>query len=259
MTDLRSSIELVNSEFILSAQLVTWDSEVFNFAVAQIRQLKISRQTEAELLYPPFVEWRDDCSVILVSCRLPQESLNESMFLEQKGFRFIEMVLHPILEGLGHISFPDDTLTIEEADKKDISRIKNIAENAFNSERYHADPRVSSKYGDLRYGRWVENSYINQQQKLLKIEDNGSLVGFFIIEIIDEVSAYWHLTAIAPAYRGQGYGKRAWMAMLKYHVEEGINSISTTISARNTPVLNLYSQLRFRFLPPEMTFHWIRS
>ena len=32
--------------------------------------------------------------------------------------------------------------------------------------------------------------------------------------------------------------------------------VETTIAARNTPVLNLYSKLNFRFHEPEMTFHW---
>ena len=244
---------------MLSAQLVSRDSEVFDFPVAKVKQLAISRQDEAEQLYPEFEEWRESCGVNLVSCRLPQERLNESSFLEQKGFRFIEMVLHPVLDGLDDLSFPDDTIIINEAAKEDVSFIKEIAENAFSNERYLVDPRLGSIPGRLRYSNWVENSYEDQRQQLLKIEDNGRLVGFFIIEIIKGVSAYWHLTAIAPAFHRQGYGRRAWLAMLKHHMEEGINSISTTISARNTPVLNLYSQLRFRFLPPEMTFHWVRG
>ena len=181
------------------------------------------------------------------------------MFIEQKGFRFIEMVLHPCLDDLCGLSIPNDTLIISEATKSDIPSIKNIAENAFTNERYHIDPRISSKHGAARYGHWVENSYEDQKQQLIKIEDNGSLVGFFIIEFIDEKSVYWHLTAIAPALHRQGYGHRTWLAMLKHHADEGFNSVSTTISARNTPVLNLYSQLRFHFSPPEMTFHWLRS
>jgi hypothetical protein len=47
--------------------------------------------------------------------------------------------------------------------------------------------------------------------------------------------------------------------MLARHLGEGVGKVSTTIAARNVPVLNLYSSLRFRFAPPEMTFHWVRD
>ncbi|MBK8535842.1 MAG: hypothetical protein IPL59_12375 [Candidatus Competibacteraceae bacterium] len=47
--------------------------------------------------------------------------------------------------------------------------------------------------------------------------------------------------------------------MLRYHQERGQDVVMTTISARNVSVLNLYTKLNFRFLPPEMTFHWVRG
>jgi hypothetical protein len=34
-------------------------------------------------------------------------------------------------------------------------------------------------------------------------------------------------------------------------------AVTTTISSRNTRVLNLYAKLGFRFMPPEITFHWL--
>jgi hypothetical protein len=46
--------------------------------------------------------------------------------------------------------------------------------------------------------------------------------------------------------------------MLQRHRNEGAAVITTTISARNVRVLNLYSKLGARFLPPEMTFHWLK-
>jgi ribosomal protein S18 acetylase RimI-like enzyme len=70
---------------------------------------------------------------------------------------------------------------------------------------------------------------------------------------------YWHLTAVAPQCQGQGYGWRVWRAMLAHHARGGVRSVRTTITAGNVPVLNLYSKLGFRFLPPETTFHWLRE
>jgi hypothetical protein len=47
--------------------------------------------------------------------------------------------------------------------------------------------------------------------------------------------------------------------MLLRHKTDGISAVLTTISARNTRVMNLYAGLGFRFRPPMMTFHWIRD
>jgi RimJ/RimL family protein N-acetyltransferase len=181
------------------------------------------------------------------------------MFLEAHGFRFIEMVLHPRLAGLSALALPADDLKIIAADAADLPGLVAIAEHAFTHERYHVDPRLDPRLGDQRYGRWVSNSLGHEMQRLLKVLDGERLIALFVVEAISSQSVYWHLTAISPCWQGQGYGRRVWQAMLRRHQAEGCESVTTTISARNTPVLNLYAQLGFRFLPPEMTFHWISS
>lgn len=182
------------------------------------------------------------------------------MFLEEQGFRFVEMVLHPTMPALPELALPDDDLDIDVAEESDIAQIESIAVQSFQYERYHVDPRLDRHLADLRYGRWVNSSTGSFEQQLIKICDGGRLLGFFLVEIMEESQeVYWHLTAIAPEYQGQGYGTRVWQAILRYHQKQGLISVSTTISARNVPVLNLYSRLGFRFLPPEMTFHWLRN
>jgi hypothetical protein len=44
--------------------------------------------------------------------------------------------------------------------------------------------------------------------------------------------------------------------MLEVARSAGAARVQTCITARNTPVLNLYSHLGFRFPEPLMTFHW---
>jgi RimJ/RimL family protein N-acetyltransferase len=253
------SILISTSDFHLEARLVSWDSEVFGIPVAQIEKLAITSSFTNTEAFLEFEAWVERNAIGIVSCRLDHTKLRESMFLENRGFRFVEMVLHPTLDRLGARSFPGDSPLIAPAEKVDLPELRVIAETAFSHERYHVDPRLNSRLANLRYGNWLESSFHHPRQVLLKISATDQLVGFFIVETLADASAYWHLTAIAPALQGQGYGLRAWQAMLARHKNEGITSVSTTISARNTAVLNLYAKLGFRFLPPEMTFHWIRS
>jgi RimJ/RimL family protein N-acetyltransferase len=244
---------------LLKATLVSWDTEIFHFPVGTIESFQIIDPYMITRDYMEFELWRDINQCKLISCRLSHDQLYESIFLEGRGFRFIETVLHPKLDDLLRLNVSDQGLEIIPANENDLPALTRIAESAFRNERFHVDPRLDPRFGDLRYVRWVENTLKHPQQRLIKILDNETIVAFFIIEFLNDGHVYWHLTAVSPEHQGKGYGRRTWLAMLRYHQKNGCLKVSTTISARNIPVLNLYSSLNFRFLPPEMTFHWKRE
>ena len=250
---------LETESLVLRASLVPWDSAILQHPVAQIDEIRIIDSRQSDLDYAAFEAWRDSNGCQFISCRLNHALLSESIFLERKEFRFIEMVLHPKIEGLAQLIIPDEGLTVSGVDKDDLPAVRKVAETCFVYERFHLDPRVDRHIGNMRYGQWVTNTLEHPRQRLLKISDNDLLIGFFIVESIGEGDVYWHLTAISPQYQGKGYGRRTWLTMLRYHQQDGKNAIITTISARNTPILNLYSSLSFRFMPPQMTFHWLRE
>lgn len=238
---------------------VIHDAEIFGFKVASIQSIEIYNANDATKAFEQFEEWVNVRSVDLVSCRLPHDRITSSMFLEKQGFRFIEMVLHPTLGTLQSLPLLKTELRVEPVSGDEVSVIASLAERSFSFERYHADPRIDSKLADKRYGKWINNSFRDEKQVLLKIMHLNDLVGFFVIENKPEGLVYWHLTAINPELKGQKMGTEVWKTMMVYHRTAGMESILTTISARNTPVLNLYSKLNFRFYPPEITLHWLRG
>jgi ribosomal protein S18 acetylase RimI-like enzyme len=253
------TIELATPALRLRCGLVPWDIAAFGFPVAQITEIEVKDASQAAHDYAPMHEWMDRQGVRILSCRLPHDRLCESMFLESQGLRFVEMVIHPRLTKLDSRQYPADTLTISSATVDDLPGLEAIAEHAFHFERYHVDPRLDTRLGDLRYARWVRNSFTHPTQCLLKVEDGAKLVAMFVVERQSSEKVYWHLNAIAPEWQGQGYGKRVWREMLRRHQAEGAIEVATTISARNAPVLGLYAGLQFSFLPPDMTFHWVRE
>lgn len=259
MNNSADDFDLSSTSLRLRANSVPWDRDVFGFPVVQIQELEVIDSHRAMSDYADFRAWLDSGQVRIVSSRLPDHQLRESMFLEANGFRFVEMVLHPTLENLQSRNIPQDDLLIAPAQESDLPLLQEIAERAFRHERYHVDPRLDPRLADLRYGRWVANSLGHPQQRLLKITHGERLVALFLVESRDSRTAYWHLTAVSPRFQGSGYGYRVWQSMLRYHQAEGCEGLMTTISARNVAVLNLYAKLGFRFRPPEMTFHWIRE
>lgn len=249
--------EVATDALRLHALWVPWDSDIFGFPVAAIQTIEVHDGEQACHAFTRYEDWVRDQSIELVSCRLPHDQVAMSMFLERHSFRFVEMVLHPTMRGLQ--SFPDSdiTLRVERVLECEVPIVVAMAERAFGYERYHADPRVDSRLADLRYGRWIRNSFDDERQVLLKIVRANDIVGFFVIENKADGTVYWHLTAISPDFKGQKVGAEVWKAMMAYHRNAGMDCIHTTISARNTPVLNLYSKLNFRFAPPEITLHWL--
>ncbi len=254
-----ANVEIDATGLTLRANIIPWDTEIFGFPVAQIHVIQVRDAITAIDHWPAFADWLFVNDVRIVSCRLAMDCLRESFFLEGRGFRFIEVVLHPHRHTLDDLPPQHDGLGIHPATDADLPELISIAERAFRHERYHVDPRLDPRLGERRYARWVRTSLGHPSQQLLKLVDGARLVGFFVVERQDAGAVYWHLNAVAPEHHGQGYGRRAWQAMLHRHRDEGATSVTTTISVRNVAVQNLYAQLGFRFLPPEMTFHWVRG
>lgn len=238
--------------------LVPWDSEIFGFPVAEIRNIEIAAQAEPSTAFETFRTWCDDHRVRFVTCRLDHRNLRESMFLEQMGFCFIEMVFSPRLVNLHEVAFPPSGVSWVAAGIADLPEIEGIAGTAFGTGRYLLDWRLEPELSHRRYQTWVRNSFSDSRHSVLKGCVNGEIAGFFIVERKADDRFYWHLTAVAPAWQGKGVGKRLWQAMIMEHKHAGGRQIETTVSAHNPPVLNLYARLGFELRLPKTTFHWIR-
>lgn len=250
--------KLVEPGLTMASTIVPWDSGIFGFPVAQIDQIEVADAAYASAAYARFERWRDRLAVRMVTCRLDHFALRESMFLEDHGFRFVEIVYRPSLS-LGTTHFPDSGLLIEPAMPADLPEIEAIAGSAFSTGRYLIDWRLDPAQSHLRYRNWVRSSAASAHQEVLKGSLNGEIIGFFVIEKRADRSVYWHLTAMAERWQGQGLGKQLWQAFAMRAQREGASRIETTISAHNLPVMNLYAGLGFRLDAAQMTLHWLQE
>ncbi|GGI82027.1 GNAT family N-acetyltransferase [Legionella impletisoli] len=245
-----------NDIICLDSRLVPWDTLVFGFPVAEIASLTIKNPMLAQEQFNLFKQWVNDNGFKLISSRLPDGQMVESMFLQRNNFRFVEMVCQPYLRDLQSYEILASEMAVDVVEETELSLIINMAEKAFEYERYHVDPRCESYLADLRYANWVKSSFNSSNQTLLKVFLKSEIIGFFIIEYKDKSSVYWHLTAVNPLFRKKRIGYEVWMTMLNYHKCHSIKTVLTTISMRNLPVLNLYTKLGFRFTNSSITHHW---
>lgn len=253
------SEELSTSSLQMTWSEAPWDQVVCGFPVLQITAIEV-RGANADDDMRVFEQQRDRLGAGLVSCRLPHECITESMLLEDRGFRFIEMGYLPELD-LSNLNIDGrvDPLVVSLAHGDDLPTLLDIASTAFHNERFKIDPRLDPDISDQRYQNWVASSSHHPTQELYVIRDGDRRIAFFVTELLADGTCYWHLNAIAPDAQGQGYGRRVWLAMLNQASRRGAQRVRTSIVARNYRVLNLYARLGFFFPPPSMTFHWIRS
>ena len=254
---LRGSIETKSLQLEWSE--APWDTAIYGDPVLQITGLEV-RGSEAATDLTAFESARDLAGCGLVSCRLAHNRLRESMLLEGAGFRFVEMLYLPELDlERSALGGSGSGLLVRAATEADMPGVLKIAGSAFRNERFHVDPRLPADRADKRYQTWASSSLAHQSQRLFVLSDGPTLVAFFVTEDLPDGTCYWHLNAVAVDSQGKGYGRKAWSDMIRHAQAGGARRVRTSIVARNHRVLNLYAQLGFRFPPPLMTFHWVRS
>jgi ribosomal protein S18 acetylase RimI-like enzyme len=235
---------------------VPWDTEILGVPVAQISELHVTDPGAAERDYEEFASWCARESIALCSCRVPAERVADAMFLEERGFRTIELNYLPRLEQLQSRSLPQDALRVEPATSQDREVLSDMAAQVFRHGRFHQDPRIDPALGDRRYRAWMWNAFDRPTQRVLKCLLDDAVVGFFVVETPQPGHCFWSLTGLAPGLQGRGLGKRVWQTLLRHHQGEGAQTVSTSISSHNVPVFNLYVALGFRFPAPSVTLQW---
>lgn len=236
-----------------------WDTAIYGAPVLQITRIKVHGNDSIQDI-TAFELARDAAGSGLTSCRLSHDQLHESMLLESRGFRFIEMLYLPELGQLETRPLLDEgLLEISRATESDLLGVVEIAGTAFRNERFYVDSRLSPRLSNLRYQNWARDSFRHLTQCLFVVRDGPLLIGFFVTEDFPDGTCYWHLNAVATEHQGKGYGRRAWSAMINYARAKGAQRVRTSVAARNYRVINLYARLGFIFSPPLMTFHWVRA
>jgi ribosomal protein S18 acetylase RimI-like enzyme len=235
---------------------VPWDSTILGVPVAQIATLQVIDARRATDAFGVFRAWCSEQQVALCAARLPATSMAEVGFLEQHGFRFIELNYQPTVSRLELRSFPPPAVRVLPAEPRDRPILRELAKTVFRHGRFHQDPLIDPALGDRRYGVWLENAFEQPHQTVVKCVLDDEIVGFFVVEAPEPTVRHWSLNALAQKRQGSGFGQRVWQAMLDSHRAEGVRTVSTSISSHNVAALNLYVSLGFRFPAPSVTLHW---
>jgi ribosomal protein S18 acetylase RimI-like enzyme len=236
---------------------VPWDTEIIGYPVAEISHLELIDPEAAKGDFEKFRAWLKTRNIQLCSCRIAQNKTPEMMFLQEHDFRFVELHHEPTLIGLQDIAMNAGSYKIAKAQETDRSFLEETAGRIYSHGRFHDDARLGPEIGNRRYRIWMQNSFTREGQTVLKCMSNGDIVAYFVVEFPVPKHCHWSLVGMTPKYLGRGLAKDVWRAVMAWHKNEGIETITTGVSSHNTPVLNLYVALGFRFPHPDATYHWM--
>jgi len=240
------------------AALIPWDSDIFGFPVAQYR-IGSDRidESQTSALSESLHSWLRRNDVALCSCVIPANNAFWKTYLPRLGFQWTDLGLRVTLNGLNKALLRPARVTLRKAVAGDSDAIGAIAGQAFHHGRYHADPGFPNELADRRYRQWAINALTGSKpgEHLYVMGEPGNVQGFYHVTVDEGVSDLL-LAAVTPELQGTMLGFDLYLAVLHTLKESGVRRVVSSISGMNTPVMNVYSMLGFRFSDPEIIYHW---
>jgi ribosomal protein S18 acetylase RimI-like enzyme len=158
--------------------------------------------------------------------------------LHECGFYYCDTLLEPYCTPDLFVGFQKEGIRL--SNTVSLEELLNICDGAFVHGRFHRDFNIDKKLADARYNLWLKDIY--QTKNFFGLIYFDKLVGF-----IGFSQSKLILHALSEEYRGQGLAKYFWSLCCQELFKEGSVELTSSISASNLPMLNLYTSLGFRF------------
>ncbi len=177
---------------------------------------------------------------------LKLDPLADKGLLHKYGFYYCDTLIEPHCNAarLRQSHHPDATISKE----VDAQQALMICHGAFEFGRFHRDFNLPKAAADLRYDNWLKQ--LLDAGQVYGLYWQGELAGFIAYH-----SNNLLLHALAEKYRGRGLSKYWWSAVCTELLAAVHNDVSSSISAGNLAVLNLYASLGFSFNHPQDIYH----
>lgn len=166
--------------------------------------------------------------------------------LLENGFYYCDTLVEPYIckEKLNY--YNDEKISIIR--ENTLEELLKICDGAFTHGRFHRDFNIEKKLADQRYNSWLTQLF--KEKKIWGFIYKQELVGFWGFS---ENKILLH--ALKSNYRGKGMAKYFWSLACQEMFKLDYQEISSSISASNLAVLNLYSSLGFKFKNPQNIYH----
>lgn len=177
------------------------------------------------------------------------EPLADKALLHAHGFYYCDTLL-ATAGSVARLTALDAPPGLRVAKTVDTEAVLAICHGAFSHGRFHRDFMLSPAHADLRYDNWLRQLLdAGSVYGLFREQELGGFIGVSANSLV--------LHAIAPSMRGQGLAKYWWHAVIEELFAAGHATVTSSISASNVAVVNLYASLGFSFQHPQDIYHRI--
>jgi ribosomal protein S18 acetylase RimI-like enzyme len=218
--------------------LTPWDSKAFGINTFEITY--ISDDNFKELVNKIFRENQSGHYTVRL------DPLKSKRLLDEFGFYYCDTLIEPYCSFDDLIVHQREEISLSEV--VDINLLAKTVYGAFRHGRFHRDFNLNRDLADIRYDLWLRELYqVNQ---------------VFGLMLRDEIAGFWGysgnkilLHALNEKYRGKGIAKYFWSIACQKLFAKGYPELTSSISASNLAVLNLYLSLGFKFRNPVDVYH----
>lgn len=189
---------------------------------------------------------------LFIWSKIPVDDIERLICLQRLGFYIVDTNIQ--FSSSEKISCKDNT-NLRFAKANDELEVRAIAKNAFEYNRFYADPNISNNIACKIKEEWVGNFFLGERGKwMIVVEENSKIIGFVQLISKNQNTIIIDLIAIDKKSRGKGLAKE----MISYAYEnclnkDGIIEVGTQIA--NTPSIKLYSKLSFHMNSASYVLH----
>ncbi|MDT8397324.1 MAG: GNAT family N-acetyltransferase [Pseudomonadales bacterium] len=180
--------------------------------------------------------------------RVPPLADRSALF--ENGFYFADSLITPYCSKDQFKPYSHTMISVTR--DVDLGAVLEIAKGAFLHGRFHKDPYINDDDAETRYANWIRQ--LHQEGAIYGLLYDRQPGGFIAVK--DNCLV---LHAVHKRYRGKGLAKYFWTPVCKQLFAEGFDFITSSISATNLPVVNLYISLGFRMQTSLDIYHLLNS
>jgi hypothetical protein len=174
------------------------------------------------------------------------DPLSDKRILHEYGFYYCDTLIEPFCTEDRLRRHKHFSASISK--KFDRNQLIAICHNAFVHGRFYRDFNLSRSSANDRYQNWLMQ--LVDEQQVFGLYWQGKLAGF-----IGYHGSSLVLHALSEDCRGKGISKYWWCEVSLELFAKGHKTLTSSISAANIPVLNLYASLGFSFKKPHDVYH----
>ncbi|MBU0605767.1 MAG: GNAT family N-acetyltransferase [Candidatus Omnitrophica bacterium] len=259
-------------EGFIAVRISCWDTQHFEKKTAIIDYIRIiSGSADHKIrimnaLLKMFKDWCGENKIEFVMAKISSWDLFVINALERFGFSFLESWIYNKYDLKKNIPDNEPLFKLRLANSSDIDHMLKYSNNAFVTQRIHADNNITHEKAESFYHKWIRTSFEDKSKKVLVYDRNGNPAAFmvyFIKDLKEKLNlkfAMWKMALIDPDIRGKGIGLSFFKSLLGYHKNEGLDVVDSGLSLRNAASLNLHNKADFKVISTLVSLHlWVKN